>query len=178
MQLFSRTLDGMAETEPVRPSPICPSPNCPSFDDPLIEAFGMLVETHNELTNAVTRQLAADAALPVPWIGVLIRLARSPGHRLRMSELARDMTMSSSGLTRLADRLEAAGHVQRVACPADRRGLHAELTADGMATIEKVAPLHVADLGKLLQGPLSDRQLAQLTDLLRRVRDHVRATAG
>lgn len=144
------------------------------LEDPRIEAFGMLIETHNELHNAVTRRLEARS-LPVAWLGVLVRLARSPGQRLRMSELAQDMTMSTSGLTRLIDRIESAGHVRREACPNDRRGLLAVLTPEGRAVAAEAAPDHVADLEQLLASPLRADELAELTRLLQVVRDHIRA---
>lgn len=144
------------------------------LDDPRVEAFGMLLEAHNETLSAVTQRLD-DTSIPVPWIGVLIRLARTPGHRLRMSELAQSMTMSTSGLTRLIDRIEDAGHVRREPCPDDRRGTWAVLTDEGRQYIEALAPDHVQDLGELLADALDDRQLEQLTTLLRRVRDHIRS---
>ncbi|MDE0802270.1 MAG: MarR family transcriptional regulator [Acidimicrobiales bacterium] len=134
----------------------------------------MLVETHNELITTLTKRLAQTDAPPVPWLGVLIRLARTPGQRLRMSDLARDMTMSTSGLTRLIDRIEAAGHVTREACPEDRRGLWASLTPAGLDVVLAAAPGHVADLDELLQEALGEDDLETLTDLLRRVRDHIR----
>lgn len=160
--------------DPSPPTP-CPTAAAPDeLDDPRIEAFGMLVEAHNELMNRTQRQLEADADVPVAWLGVLIRLARSPGQRLRMSELARDMTMSTSGLTRLVDRIEASGHVRREACPEDRRGLHAVLTEEGRAVLCKAVPGHAADLERTLGGAFDDEELAQLTALLRTLRDHVR----
>ena len=145
-----------------------------ALDDPRVEAFGMLVETHNELNTALTKRLASTDAPPVPWLGVLIRLARTPGQRLRMSEPARQTTMSNSGLTRLVDRVEAAGHVEREACPEDRRGLWAVLTPDGLDVVMAAAPGHLADLDSLLAGALALDDLVDLTDLLRRVRDHIR----
>jgi MarR family 2-MHQ and catechol resistance regulon transcriptional repressor len=144
------------------------------LEDPRIEAYGMLVEAHNELHNALQRNLDAEAGVPIGWLSVLIRLARSPGQRLRMTVLARDMTMSTSGLTRLVDRMEADGVVQREACPEDRRGMLAVLTDNGRSLLASAAPRHVADLDRLLSGALGDSELAQLTGLLRRVRDHVR----
>jgi len=147
------------------------------LDDPRIEAFGMLIEAHNELVNAVQRHLEVAAAVPVPWLGVLIRLARSPGERLRMTELARDMTMSTSGLTRLVDRIEASGHVRREACPEDRRGLHAVLTDEGRAVLAEAAPCHLAELDRAMGQAFDPDELAELTALLRRLRDHVRAAA-
>jgi MarR family transcriptional regulator, 2-MHQ and catechol-resistance regulon repressor len=145
------------------------------LDDPRIEAFGMLVEAHNEVVHVVQRNLEEAAAVPVPWLGVLIRLARSPGQRLRMSELARDMTMSTSGLTRLVDRIEASGHVRREACPEDRRGMHAVLTDEGRAVLARATPCHLADLERYVARAFDEGELVQLTSLLRTLRDHVRS---
>lgn len=150
-------------------------PDLDVLDDPRIEAFGMLLEAHNELHNALSRRLDRDLSLPVPWVGVLVRLARSPEQRLRMTVLARDMTISTSGLTRLIDRMEEAGHVRREACPDDRRGFHAVLTEQGRATIVNATPGHLEDLEEYLAGPLTPDQLEQLTQLLRIVRDHIRS---
>jgi DNA-binding MarR family transcriptional regulator len=148
-----------------------------SLEEPTIEAFGMLVEAHNEVMNLTQRQLEASSDVPVAWLGVLIRLARSPDQRLRMTELARDMTMSTSGLTRLVDRIEAAGHVRREACPEDRRGLHAVLTDAGRDVLGRAVPCHVDDLQRTMGDALSAQELAELTRLLRTVRDHVRRLA-
>jgi MarR family transcriptional regulator, 2-MHQ and catechol-resistance regulon repressor len=145
-------------------------------DDRRIEAFGMLLEAHNEVVNAVQRQLESAASVPVPWLGVLIRLARSPGERLRMTELARDMTMSTSGLTRLVDRIEASGHVRREACPEDRRGLHAVLTDEGRAVLADAIPGHLTTLDRYVAGAFTAAELTELTSLLRTLRDHVRST--
>ncbi len=145
-----------------------------ALNDARVEAFGMFVETHNELITALTRRLAAADTPPIAWLGVLIRLARTPGQRLRMSELARDMTMSTSGLTRLIDRVEAAGHVVREACPDDRRGLWTVLTPTGLDVVTAAAPGHIEDLDELLGQALASDDLVALTDLLRRVRDHIR----
>lgn len=154
--------------------PMAPDDVAARLDDPRIEAFGMLIEAHNELVGATQRGLEASAAVPVPWLGVLIRLARSPGQRLRMSQLARDMTMSTSGLTRLVDRIEASGHVRREACPEDRRGLHAVLTDEGRAVLARATPCHLDDLERYLGGAFTGAELEQLTGLLRTLRDHVR----
>lgn len=146
-----------------------------ALEDPLVEAFGMLLETHNELDNAVSNGFRDSVDLPLPWVAVLLRLARSPGHRLRMSQLARDMTMSNSGLTRLVDRIEAAGHVRREACPDDRRGMHAVLTPGGTAVVAASVPDHLGDLRRLIGDELDPVELERLTGLLRRLRDHARS---
>lgn len=154
------------------------APGLDPLDDPRIEAFGMLIETHNEVVNAVSDRVAGKQSVPVPWLSVLIRLARSPEQRLRMTQLAREMTMSTSGLTRLVDRIERAGHVRREPCPEDRRGLLAVLTPEGLEVVTDTAEPHLDVLERHLAAPLSTDELAQLTSLLRRVRDHIRSGAA
>jgi uncharacterized membrane protein len=51
----------------------------------------------------------------------LIRLGRSPGRQLRQVELSRQLSLTTGGVTRMVDRLEAAGLVRRTPCPDDRR---------------------------------------------------------
>jgi MarR family 2-MHQ and catechol resistance regulon transcriptional repressor len=146
------------------------------LDDPRIDAFGMLLEAHAEVANVVGRELELACSLPANVVGVLVRLARSPGHSLRMTALARDMTISTSGLTRLIDRIEAAGLVERQPCPGDRRGFNAVLTPAGRERIEAVAGFHVAQLDRHLAAHLDGDELAALTGLLRKVRDGVRGS--
>ena len=148
-----------------------------ALDSPLVEAFGMLLEAHNELNTAVTNGLRDSVDLPLPWVAVLLRLARSPDRRMRMSELARDMTMSNSGLTRLVDRIEATGHVSREACADDRRGMNAVLTRSGVEMVAAAAPSHLEDLHRLIGAELEPDEIELLTGLLRRVRDRARATS-
>jgi DNA-binding MarR family transcriptional regulator len=140
-------------------------------NDPRITAFGMLLEGHAAVVAAVSRDLEEQAGMPVTWFEVLIRLARSPGQRLRMSELAGQVALSSSGLTRLADRVEAAGFLQREACPSDRRGSFAVLTDAGRAALDRALPAHLASVERHLAAPLGPDGMATLESLLRRLRD-------
>jgi DNA-binding MarR family transcriptional regulator len=103
---------------------------------------------------------------------LLIRLARTPGGRLRMAELAGVMTsITPSGLTRLVDRLETRDLVARERCPDDRRGAFAVITEVGLASVRVLLPGHVADLEQHLTGLLDDDERATLVTLLRRIRD-------
>lgn len=144
------------------------------IDDPSIEALGMLIEAHAEVTTALERDLGEACDLPTAFLGVLIRLARTPGEQMRMTQLAGEMTITTSGLTRLVDRMEDAGLVERQRCPGDRRGLLAVLTDAGRARLDEVFPVHLAQVQRRLVDSLDDDELATLTDLLRRVRDGAR----
>ena len=141
------------------------------WDDPRITAFGMLIEAHAAVLTQVGRDLEASVGLPVSWFEVLLRLARSPGHRLRMAELARQVGLSTSGLTRLIDRVEQAGYVERQACPTDRRGAETVLTDAGEDLLRRAVPHHVESIETNFAAPLGDR-LGELEALLREVRDH------
>ena len=140
------------------------------LDDPAITTMGMLVEAHARLTGALGAELQQATGLPLAWFEVLLRLGRSPDQRLRMSELARQMPLSTSGLTRLIDRVEAAGLVRREACPSDRRGQLAVLTDEGEAALGRALPVHVEGLRRHLAAAVGD-DLDVVTDALRRVRD-------
>lgn len=142
----------------------------PSPDDERITAYGMLLEAHAAVTQAVGRDLEVAAAMPTAWFEVLIRLVRSPQARLRMSELAQQVQLSTSGLTRLVDRLEVRGYVRREACPGDRRGLNAALTDEGREAVEAALPQHLESLQRHLVEPLGG-DVATLTELLRALRD-------
>ena len=139
--------------------------------DERITAFGMLLEAHAALTGVVNRELEATAGMPITWFELLIRLARSPDQRLRMSELAGQVGLSHSGLTRLVDRVIEAGLVRREACPEDRRGAFAVLTPAGDSALDAALEDHLASIDRHLVAPLGPEGLATLTDLLRAVRD-------
>ena len=145
--------------------------------DPRITAFGMLLEARAAVANAVAREDEGATGIPTAWFEVMIRLIRSPDHRLRMSDLAQQVQLSTSGLTRLVDRIEAAGYVQREACPGDRRGLNAVLTDSGEAALRKALPAHLEAIQRFVVDPL-DGDVDVLTDLLRRLRDNAGPCPG
>lgn len=146
------------------------------LDDERLTAAGLLFEVAAGLETALGRQIAGHG-LALSEFEVLLRLARSPGGQLRMSDLARQVNLSVSGLTRLADRLEARGLLERRACPTDGRGSNALVTADGRAVMAAVLPGHVALVERWLTSALEPAQLDALTAALRAVRAGVRPDA-
>lgn len=145
---------------------------------PLLTTVGLLVEAHAGLAGATERHLDTESGMTVQWFEVLIRLARTPGHRLRMTDLAAQTTLSASGLTRAVDRLAAAGLVERQACPSDRRSTYASLTTTGEARILAALPLHVAYLIDVFDGIFTADELEMYTGLTRRLRDAVNPCAA
>jgi DNA-binding MarR family transcriptional regulator len=149
------------------------------FDDPRLTAMGLLAETHAGLQAKFMPALTA-AGLSMTDFDVLIRLARSPGHQLRMTDLASQTALSTSGITRVVDRLERRGLVRRESCPSDRRGAFAVLTDPGRELVGAIVQTHVRDIDRWFTGLLTPGQLDALLEALRIIRDEVRpgATAG
>ncbi|MDP1819953.1 MAG: MarR family transcriptional regulator [Acidimicrobiales bacterium] len=148
------------------------------LEHPHLTTVGLLVETHAGFTSAAERGLGATGGLSLQWFELLLRLARTPGHRLRMSALAAQTTLSASGLTRAVDRLEAEGLVRREACPTDRRSSYAALTGEGEARLRRVLPHHLEHLVEVFDRTFDAEELATLCGLLRRLRDAVNPQAA
>ena len=101
--------------------------------------------------------------------GVLVALSESEGGRLRMADLADQSVESRSRLSHHISRLEARGLVTREICPSDRRGAFAVLTPQGRATIEDVAPHHVAGVREYLLDQVSASELATIGAVFNRI---------
>jgi DNA-binding MarR family transcriptional regulator len=143
------------------------------LDDERLTTAGLLFEAHAGLSTALERRLVDECGLSGQWFELLLRLARSPGHRLRMCDLAAQVALSPSGLTRAIDRLEESGLVVREHCPEDRRVSYASLTPAGLARIEAAVPVHLQHLDEYFVSVLTPEELEQLGVAMRKVRDHV-----
>jgi DNA-binding MarR family transcriptional regulator len=142
---------------------------CGEIDDPRITLAGLLFEVHDGLTNRL-------GGGRTPTSEVLIRLARSPDESLRMSDLAAQVTMSASGLSRAIDRLVESGSIERVACDYDRRVVHARLTDQGRAELEAMLPDHLRVLEESF-GVLTADERKRFEELLRKLRCQVNPQA-
>ncbi len=147
-------------------------------DHRLLTTIGLFMEAHAGLVATFERRLADQGAVTGQSFEILLRLVRSEGHRLRMSDLAAQTTLTASGLTRAVDRLERDGLVRREACPTDRRVSYAVLTELGESRIGCALPLHLEHLTEVLEGALTADELADLANLLRKLRDTLNPAAA
>lgn len=146
--------------------------------DERLTTIGLFVESHAGLVRELERRLERDCGLSVQWFEVLLRLARTPGSRLRMTDLAAQTTLTPSGLTRAVDKLEGAGLVRRESCPSDRRGSFASLTPKGRRRIESAVPRHLAHIEELVGAALTGAEQSALAGLLRKLRDALNPAAA
>ncbi|WP_216917028.1 MarR family winged helix-turn-helix transcriptional regulator [Nocardia noduli] len=149
------------------------------FDDPRLTAVGLLYEAHDGLIAKLEPTWKANGLSGLD-LEALMRLSRSPGRRLRMTDLATQTSLSTSGVTRLVDRLVRGGLVAREFDPADRRSAYAVLTEDGAQRLRQVLPDYLEAVGRWFTGLLTAAQFDGLTEALRVIRDAVNpeATSG
>lgn len=138
-------------------------------DEVRLTAWRALLVGHAVAVEAIERDLAAEGLVPLTEYDVLVALWEAPGQRLRLSELARRVVLSRSGLTRLVDRMEAAGHLCRAACPSDRRGAFAVLTPAGRAAQLAAWPVYARGIDARFGRHVSDEEAATLVAVMGRV---------
>jgi DNA-binding MarR family transcriptional regulator len=138
----------------------------PRLTEVELGAWRSFLRAHARITRALEAELVAEHDLPLPSYDVLLQLAESPARRLRMTELADRVLLSRSGLTRLVDRLEREGLVERAACPGDARGTLAVLTDAGFARLRTAAPTHLRGVSEHALSRLTPAEVAQLRDLM------------
>jgi DNA-binding MarR family transcriptional regulator len=140
-------------------------------DDTRISTYGRLHEAHRRLERVFERSLLDRCGIGSGFFEVLLRIGRSAGGRLTMSELAAQLGLTSGGATRLVDRVADAGLVERAACPSDRRVQWVVLTAAGERQLDEALGVHLADLQRELVDRLAPDELACLTAALDKLRD-------
>jgi DNA-binding MarR family transcriptional regulator len=139
------------------------------LDKQELAAWRGMLRVHAALTRALDAELAERHGLPLNSYEVLLFLADSRGGRMRMSELADSVLLSRSGLTRLVDRLERDGLLEREQCEEDARGYFAAITDQGRALFDEARRTHLAGVRERFIDRLSRDDLRRLGDLWEKV---------
>ena len=132
-------------------------------------AWRGLLRVHSALVKALDAELLAEHDLPLTSYEVLINLQAAPDQRRRMAELAEGVLLSRSGMTRLVDRLEREGLLERDACASDGRGTFAVLTPKGEELLSRARRTHLDDVRERFLQHFSEDELEQLAHLWNRV---------
>jgi DNA-binding MarR family transcriptional regulator len=132
-------------------------------------AWRGMLRVHSALVKALDAELLAGHDLPLTSYEVLINLQAAPDRRRRMAELAEGVLLSRSGMTRLVDRLEREGLLERDACVSDGRGTFAVLTDKGDALLAEARRTHLDGVRERFLRHFSREELEQLAGLWNRV---------
>lgn len=147
-------------------------------DEQGMAAWRAFLSAYRAVLDTLEEELRAETGLPLSWLDVLFQLARAPEGRLSMSQLAASVLLTPSGLTRLADRLEAEGLIERRRCESDRRIWHVSVTELGRRRLEEAAPVHLRGVAQHFAGPLTVEEAEVVARALRRVESACPATAS
>ena len=140
-------------------------------DEPGISAWRSFLVAHARITRRLDEELQAAHGLSLAEYDALLQIAHAPGRRVRMNVLAERVILSRSGITRLVDRLEAAGAVERAACSTDARGQEAVLTPIGLERLRSAATTHLEGVRRYFLDRLDPAALAALETSLGQVAD-------
>jgi DNA-binding MarR family transcriptional regulator len=138
-----------------------------------LRAWRLYFESALALADVLNGELERDAGIPLRWYDALVQLEETPDG-LRMNELAERILYSKSGFTRVVDRLEEAGLVQRVRPENDRRSILVVLTDEGRTTMERARRHHRHAIEQHFSRHLSDTDIKTLTRALEKLSTHAR----
>jgi DNA-binding MarR family transcriptional regulator len=133
------------------------------------DAFGNLISAHAVLVRELSAALVERHGLTVNDYGTLLLLSRAGDEGMRRIDLANELNLSPSGITRLLDRLEAQDLVGKGECKSDARVSYAILTDAGLEKLREAAPGHIEDIEQRMSSVLSEQEMKTLAELLSRL---------
>ena len=139
------------------------------LSDQALSAWVGLLRGHAALTRALNADLVADHGLTLNDYEVLLRLSRAPERKMRRVDLAEQVLLTASGITRLLEGLERAGFVRKETCASDARVSYAKITDEGMAKFKAASTTHLRGIDELFLSRYSGSELATLAELLGRL---------
>ena len=132
----------------------------------LVRAWARLTKAQQLVLRTIERNLKGAGLPPLAWYDVLLEVERA-GSGLRPFELERAMLLPQYNLSRLIDRIERAGYVERLACVEDGRGQLIAITEAGRAIRRKMWPVYAHAVEAALGKHLSTTQADHLAELLK-----------
>src|ERR1700751_2729291 len=134
-----------------------------------LRAWRGLLRAHACLAKRLDAELERAHHLPMSSYEVLHHLEEATGGRMRMCDLAEQAQLSRSGLTRLVDRLEREGLLERCSCEHDARGSFACLTALGRERLGEARGTHLAVVREHFLSRFSEEELDMLAGTWERI---------
>ncbi|QMV42363.1 MarR family winged helix-turn-helix transcriptional regulator [Cohnella cholangitidis] len=131
-----------------------------------LSAWRYFIKSHAKIIESIEQDLAEQKRVPLTTYDVLIALFESPERKLRLGDLNKKVILSKSGLTRMLDRLEKEGLLQREKSAEDRRGAYAILTAAGESELRRAWPVYAKGIKKYFALPVSEEDRQTLRKIL------------
>jgi DNA-binding MarR family transcriptional regulator len=143
-------------------------PNIPS-SSPALDVWVRLLRGQTALRRLLSASLEREHDLTLNDYETLLRLARAEGGLLRRVDLAGQLLLTQSGVTRLLDGLQRGGLVAKRSCESDGRVSYAAITESGRARLAAAGCEHLEQVERLLGGLFDSHELELLSGLLARL---------
>ena len=148
------------------------APTSPQLLTPTeLRAWRGFLRVHSTLVKALDGELERAHGLSLTSYEVLMFLGDAPEGQLRMHDLASNVLLSRSGLTRLADRLERDGLIERHPCEDDARGSFAVITELGRSRLQAARATHLDGVRRHFLSHLSPEDQDRLGETWDRIVD-------
>ncbi len=134
-----------------------------------LDALRAVLRARTTLTDRLETALRADELPPLGWYDVLCALDESGEPGMRPRDLAYEIGLTPSGVTRLLDRMTDAGLIERKACATDRRGYGVMLTEAGRKTHRMMEPVYLREVEAAFASLVTAEEARQLSEVLDRV---------
>lgn len=144
---------------------------------PAAEAWQAMMTAFTRVNHVLATEMAAETQLTLDWYGILLMLSQAEHGVMQPSEVADQIGLSRSATTRLVDRLERDGLVERRACNTDGRGTFITLTPEGEKRFRQAGRVHLRGIDEHVGTHLTATELSQLKGLLTELADRVEGDA-
>ena len=144
---------------------------------PASDAWRSVITAFTRVNTVLAREMQAETTISLEWYAILLILAQSQEASMRPSDLADQIGLSRSATTRLVDRLESDGLVERRSCASDRRGTFVMLTTQGEEVFKEAGRVHLRGIDEHVGSHLTNDELVQLAVLLGKLADGVGGSA-
>ena len=134
--------------------------------EPAVRAWTRLLRAYALTTRLLSAELQETHGLTINDFEALLVLANAEDGRLKRVDLARNLLLTPSGITRLLRGLEDAGLVERASCATDLRVTYAQLTDAGRDKLEAASRAHIASIRALLEEHFARDELDSIADML------------
>jgi len=142
-----------------------------SADEPDVQlrAWRAIMESRAAVIAVLGDEMRRETDLDLQAYDALLHVYEAGAAGIRMTELARRVIMSKSGLTTMVDRLEARGWFERIPDPEDRRAIRIIVTKRGRDVFRSAAQVHVAGIERYFAKYISDAEARVIAEALERV---------
>ena len=134
-----------------------------------LESWVSFLQAHAAITRELSAQLQREHGLTLSDYEVLLRLKNAEDGMMRRVDIAEQVLLTASGITRLLEGLERAGYVRKETCASDARVSYAKITDAGMAKFRVASTTHLRGIDELFLSRYSGSELATLAELLGRL---------